>query len=53
MVRGGKGESSDGTPGVRPIGIGEVLRLLVGKLLIGVIKAICYFMMNASYLLLI
>ena len=33
-----KGDSSDGTPGVRPVGIGEVLRRITGKLLIGVIK---------------
>ena len=33
-----KGESSDGSPGVRPVGIGEVLRRITGKLLIGVIK---------------
>ena len=33
-----KGPGTDGTPGVRPIGVGEVLRRLVGKLLIGVIK---------------
>ena len=33
-----KGPSKDGKPGVRPIGVGEVLRRLVGKLLLGVIK---------------
>ena len=33
-----KGASNDGTPGVRPVGIGEVLRRITGKLLIGVIK---------------
>ena len=33
-----KGATSDGTPGVRPVGIGEVLRRITGKLLIGVIK---------------
>ena len=33
-----KGETKDGTPGVRPVGVGEVLRRLTGKLLIGVIK---------------
>ena len=33
-----KGMTKDGTPGVRPVGVGEVLRRLVGKLLIGVIK---------------
>ena len=32
-----KGETKDGKPSVRPIGIGEVLRRLIGKLLIGVI----------------
>ena len=38
MVPLDKGETKDGNPGVRPIGVGEVLRRLVGKLLIGVIK---------------
>ena len=33
-----KGATKDGTPGVRPIGVGEVLRRIVGKLLVGVIK---------------
>ena len=33
-----KGDQSDGTPGVRPVGVGEVLRRITGKLLIGVIK---------------
>ena len=33
-----KGITKDGTPGVRPIGVGEVLRRLIGKLLIHVIK---------------
>ena len=33
-----KGLTKDGTPGVRPVGVGEVLRRLVGKLLINVIK---------------
>merc|ERR1711973_776799 len=33
-----KGATKEGTPGVRPIGVGEVLRRLIGKLLINVIK---------------
>ena len=33
-----KGVTKEGKLGVRPIGVGEVLRRLVGKLLIGVIK---------------
>ena len=33
-----KGNTKDGKPGVRPVGVREVLRRLVGKLLIGVIK---------------
>ena len=33
-----KGNAKDGSPGVRPVGVGEVLRRLVGKLLLGVIK---------------
>ena len=34
-----KGMTKEGNPGVRPIGIGEVLRRLIGKLLIHVIKS--------------
>ena len=33
-----KGLTKDQTPGVRPIGVGEVLRRIVGKMLISVIK---------------
>ncbi len=33
-----KGATDDGNPGVRPVGVGEVLRRLVGKLLLRVIK---------------
>ena len=33
-----KGVDKSGSPGVRPIGIGEVLRRIVGKTVIGVIK---------------
>ena len=38
LVPRDKGATSDGGPGVRPVGIGEVLRRITGKLLIGVIK---------------
>ena len=33
-----KGMTNEGEPGVRPIGVGEVLRRIVGKCLMGVIK---------------
>ena len=33
-----KGDTKEGKPGVRLVGVGEVLRRLVGKLLLGVIK---------------
>ena len=33
-----KGVAKDGSPGVRPIGVGEVLRRLIGKLLLHLIK---------------
>ena len=34
-----KGVTKEGKPGVRPVGVGEVLRRLTGKLLMGVIKS--------------
>ena len=33
-----KGDTKEGKPGVRPIADGEVLRRLIGKLVVGVIK---------------
>ena len=33
-----KGDTKESKPGVRPIGVGEVLRRLIGKLIIGVIE---------------
>ena len=33
-----KGDTKEGKPGVKPMGVGEFLRRLIGKLIIGVIK---------------
>ena len=33
-----KGVDKDGNPGIRPIGIGETLRRIVGKTVMGILK---------------